>query len=553
MKRRTGKSIHLPVPVLIAVLAVIFCFCLKGNVKAADRVLTDGTYEINGNLKSASSELDSMGNGAIQKPYQLLVRDGQLTLRLECKALTSKLGSKPFTGYLAKMNYFPGWKGGNDGITLPKNEIPEAVKIESRYNGLYDLYNDPKKGLSDLKGVLYPHFLRLPLEGETDEIWVQIYVPVMESISPGNGLQYARLQLNWSSLKKISDELPAQDEEKTIEKGGLKYLLVSANALLSHKNLYTASTFAKLKKAVKTAQAVYTDGDATQKQVNAQMQKLSLAIKNLKEKKNKGKTTSGKQTEKLDFKNLADGVYAVEGNFVKTDRKTVSMADQAVVHKMKLTVKNKIYRLSLTFHGMNLNGQTGYLGKLSYYTSGYTKDRYGAPSGSKKKVTVNAYQKNAGSYPKQVTFPLIPETKKDGYAPLQVFVPVMESISKGNGTQDVYLKLDLSTVKKAGKNENFTTEEKSGNTTSSGTSGHKKSAFASSSFSGKKSGKVSQNPEAYEESAFGDAGQETGSQEQVNVDTGTDKMQKTQMMIPVLMSLLFLVAGMAYKVKSRKV
>ena len=50
-------------------------------------------------------------------------------------------------------------------------------------------------------------------------------------------------------------------------------------------------------------------------------------------------------------------------------------------------------------------------------------------------------------YPDQVTFELIPEALEDGYAPLQVFVPLMESIAEGIGQQSVYLALDWDTLK----------------------------------------------------------------------------------------------------------
>ena len=51
-------------------------------------------------------------------------------------------------------------------------------------------------------------------------------------------------------------------------------------------------------------------------------------------------------------------------------------------------------------------------------------------------------------YPDLVTFPLIPETLKDGYVPLQVVVPLMESISAGTGTQQMYVKLELEYIEK---------------------------------------------------------------------------------------------------------
>lgn len=41
---------------------------------------------------------------------------------------------------------------------------------------------------------------------------------------------------------------------------------------------------------------------------------------------------------------------------------------------------------------------------------------------------------------------MIKEAKKNGYVPMQVFVPIMDAISKGSGTQPVYLKLDLNSI-----------------------------------------------------------------------------------------------------------
>lgn len=80
-------------------------------------------------------------------------------------------------------------------------------------------------------------------------------------------------------------------------------------------------------------------------------------------------------------------------------------------------------------------------------------------------MTVDSYQTNEdGSlvsdqygtdYPDFVTFEMIPEALEDGYVPLQVFVPIMESIAAGTGTQPVFLSLDWSTIEK-------TTEEDPG-------------------------------------------------------------------------------------------
>ena len=47
------------------------------------------------------------------------------------------------------------------------------------------------------------------------------------------------------------------------------------------------------------------------------------------------KTTTRKS--KLNIKKLEDGVYSISGKMLKTDKKTESMANEAINHKIKLT------------------------------------------------------------------------------------------------------------------------------------------------------------------------------------------------------------------------
>lgn len=177
--------------------------------------------------------------------------------------------------------------------------------------------------------------------------------------------------------------------------------------------------------------------------------------------------------EQPDIQDLEDGVYSVVGNIVKVDKVTASMADKAIVHTVKLTVKEGVYFLTLNFQGLTVGNKLGYLGTLRYYQTGYTTDARGNIQGTLSDVTVDSVQKNSdGSkvsdaygtdYPDLVTFPLIQETLKDGYVPLQVVVPLMESISAGTGTQQVYVKLDWSTLKKTTEDDQGFTEDENHN------------------------------------------------------------------------------------------
>ena len=158
-----------------------------------------------------------------------------------------------------------------------------------------------------------------------------------------------------------------------------------------------------------------------------------------------------------DINKLSDGIYSVSGTMLKTDKKTASMADQAFNHTIKLTVKDGKYKLTLDFRAMDMNGQMGYLGNIRYYKTGYTLDKNGNPEGETADTKVDALQKYKDDtvvsdyfgtdYPDIVTFSMIKEAWTDSYVPLQVFIPIMDEIAKGTGTQNVFLKMDWSTLK----------------------------------------------------------------------------------------------------------
>lgn len=307
-----------------------------------------------------------------------------------------------------------------------------------------------------------------------------------EADSKGGVLDYIL-----SNLKKV--------EEASVDKSGLYDMLKTAHNMAGREDFYTEASIQTLKKAITSAESVYNSSDATKEQVKTQITALSEAMTNLSVKESSSNTdsnnnnsnsgsdsSSNKENSSLDINNLADGVYAVTGSMVKTDKKTASMSDEAINHTVKLTVKNGKYNITLDFKGLTINGQLGYLGTLKYYKSGYTTDKYGVPKGTLANVTIESYQKytdgkkvsdNFGSnYPDVVTFPMISEAVKNGYVPLQVFVPIMDSISKGTGTQPVYLKLDWSSIKKTSSDDpsfkdTTSNDKNAGGSGSSGTSG----------------------------------------------------------------------------------
>lgn len=282
------------------------------------------------------------------------------------------------------------------------------------------------------------------------------------------------------NMKKVS--------ETKVDKSGLYDMIKTATGLAAKDNLYTAATIKSLKTALDAAEKIYKNEDATQDEVKEQVSALSKSISALEQKSsssnnnNSGNNgSSDSSNSSLDVNNLADGVYSVTGNMLKTDKTTASMSNDAINKTIKLTVKKGKYTLTLNFKGLTINNQLGYLGKLKYFKTGYTLDKYGSPKGSLGNVTVESCQKydngkkvsdSFGSdYPDVVSFPMIAEAKKDGYVPLQVFVPIMDSISKGSGTQPVFLHLDWNTLKKTTKNDSGFEDTSSNTQSGTGTTG----------------------------------------------------------------------------------
>lgn len=233
-------------------------------------------------------------------------------------------------------------------------------------------------------------------------------------------------------------------------------------------NGYTEDSWNQLQTAIQEAKALLENADASQSEVNNQITALQQAMDSL------------KKDGELDKNNLEDGVYSIYGEMVKVNRKDFSMSNDAINHTVKLTVENGQYYLTMDFKGLSYLNKFGYLAELAYYDNGFVYDQYGEINGTLIAAEVLSTQKNAdgtdvmdefnqtgGSYegklyPDQVKFPLVSDAlnDEDGCVPLQVFVPVMEDISAGSGTQNVLLKLDWSTLKETTEDDpDFQPEE----------------------------------------------------------------------------------------------
>ncbi len=382
-------------------------------------------------------------------------------------------------------------------------------------------------------------------------------------------------------------------KKEVADKSKLESKIAEAKNYLSQTSVYEESSLEVLQSAVNRAQNVLSNSSASQTLVDEQVTKLTEAIQQLVK----------KSDNKLDRYNLADGVYSITGKMVKVDKSSASMSNEAINHTIKLTVKNGKYSLTMDFCGLNYAGKYGYLGWLKYYKSGYSTDKYGNPTGTLASVTVDSVQRDSkgkiisdtygSNYPNLVTFPMISEALNDGYVPLQVFVPVMENISAGTGTQPVFLKLSWSTLKKTTADDSAfddkTTENDSSDddTTSSllsfqstlkasslGTTSLKSSSLGSSSTSLKSGasslkssasglkGSALDDGAALLSSALDGGAFETETASEVSTGAGayttgsSDAAETTSAggsvpIVPVATSVLVLLAGIFFKLKSR--
>ena len=176
-----------------------------------------------------------------------------------------------------------------------------------------------------------------------------------------------------------------------------------------------------------------------------------------------------------DVKNLPDGTYNIKSVGEKKNVEALTFSQEgresmATVEldteKAKLVVKNWQYSVNISFKPITFGGLTGYLGDLKYYDGYKTHANRSEIKDSNFKDTtiIENYSKNEKDafsdvykkkfpgrtvYPKTLSYN-VDKNKIDVNNELetftQVFVPVMESIFPGAGTQRMILKYDLSSL-----------------------------------------------------------------------------------------------------------
>ena len=146
----------------------------------------EGTYSVPIKLLNATSDENSMGNASmVQTGIVRVTGKGEVTLEMNFQSMQFA----GMTGYLYKLKKV-------DMDTVEYNKYNYPVKYEAsdatileEYTDVYDLFNNKNSEYYDknTEGNWYPKKLSIPIELNDNLFYVEVYVPVMESIGEGQG------------------------------------------------------------------------------------------------------------------------------------------------------------------------------------------------------------------------------------------------------------------------------------------------------------------------------------------------------------------------------
>ena len=180
--------------------------------------LEDGVYSINGEMIKLNRQDKSMSNDAINHTIKLTVENGKYYLTLDFHGLhyLNRFG------YLANLSYYDdGYTYGQYGKIEGKLIPAEVLSTQKNADGT-DVIDEFNQVGGSSEGLLYPNQLKFPLVTDAlndDEGYVplHVFVPVMEDISQGTGDQDVLLKLDWSTLKKTTEDDPGFIPDEPVE------------------------------------------------------------------------------------------------------------------------------------------------------------------------------------------------------------------------------------------------------------------------------------------------------------------------------------------------
>ena len=179
----------------------------------------------------------------------------------------------------------------------------------------------------------------------------------------------------------------------------------------------------------------------------------------------------------LNFAKLADGEYSVNVTALQAPgANSSSMMNQGLVHTAPLSVKSGVYTLKCTMNVISTNGSIGGVQKVAQAGTVAIGSYPSAP------FTPLWSTDNPNGATATFSLTVNDAAKQNGLLGIQVFVPAMEKLAAGHGTQTAFIKIDTSSVQLVKAAQSNTSTPSSGTTTSgesAGTTGGSGSAGGS--------------------------------------------------------------------------
>lgn len=481
-------------------------------IKKIDVPLEDGLYRTEIDVWNAYQDQASMGNQSLrgsesfaqkhpEDSYQkafVIVENNKATALLEFMPM-GFIGKYGFMLEIDGVNaeYLQQWGGIYEKTTTYTKGQALTKHLTDDGKAVYDPYNDPSSNevfngnpdkhtlpegfgrpagsVLNISDKPYNHLIAVdctpivkgdaPVPTKAEEYnvensgYIHIFVPVMYTIMPTSGDQYARLKVDWvnaekvenpnevleyqlwkasnikkacftevsyqklqDTIKSVSDKLNKIWPNQNIQMDGTGF---NAQPKLEQKE-FTDKEKAEMAKALTDAILGLEKEKADYTAVNNAIAKIPADLSVYTEETSKAvndarnaidmnqsidnQTAVDKMAADLekalselklkdiyvfDKNKLANGIYSIHIEMFKMNRKDLSMSDKAIGHTAKLVVKDGEYTLFINFKGINYLNQFGYLGNLCYYDEGFTFDNSGNISGEKIPATIITTQKNA--------------------------------------------------------------------------------------------------------------------------------------------------------------
>lgn len=186
-----------------ALKSAITIFNNSGDASQLDKNnLEDGVYSIYADMIKMDRANKSMADNAINHTVKLEVKNGEYYITLDFRGITIE---NRF-GYLKNLSYYTdGYVYGQNGTIEGTLEAAEVLSTQKDTDGndVIDQYND--------KNSLYPDIVRIKLVKQAiadadGYVPLHVFVPIMEAIAEGNGDQDVLMKLDWTSLKKTTED-----------------------------------------------------------------------------------------------------------------------------------------------------------------------------------------------------------------------------------------------------------------------------------------------------------------------------------------------------------